>query len=317
MGMRIAGKVLQLAIGGVLGGIIGGIITGDENYLIVLAVGVPVLVTVAGVIGSLGVAKRVRAKSATAAGRPPGIISTMPEVAAETQKGAVLNPVSTARPSEGVVLNGQPVGKPAKANRPPATQAGAGRIAWRVLGIVTIVIGAALALIPAYSTITWIGSDIAAGRPFDGRDMRTGLHQQEAFDRVAALIGSTEVTSINFFDSYLAVSAPYPAGSRTVDRFVYKYGRASHDGPDYSQPDELRDELFEAGDIDMSIVAKLTRQSLDDANIEDVDGVYPSISRFGGDAPEISISISGVYFDAYYSYSLDGELIQRSGSAFE
>jgi hypothetical protein len=316
VGLRILiGKVLQLALGVILGGIIGGIATGDENYILLVGIGTPVVLTVAGLVGAAAAVRTRRATASATGGRPPGIISTMPEVAGAKQQEAVLNPVSTAQPSAGVVLNGQVVGA-AKPGRPAIAVAGPGRVAWNILSVITIVVGAALALIPAYQSLAWIGTDIAAGRPFDGRNMVTGLHQPQAFDQIADLIGSTEVTSINFYDDYLSVSAPVP-GAREVDRYVFKYGRAYREGPDYSQPADLREALFDAGDIDMSLIARLVSESTRDSGIDDIDGIYPSITRFSGGSPEIGIAISGVYFDAYYDYTLTGELIQRSGSAFE
>jgi hypothetical protein len=148
--------------------------------------------------------------------------------------------------------------------------------------------------------------------------MVDGLHQQDAFDQLAAVIGGTEVVSITFSRANIQVSAPTSPGERTVDRFVWSGGVATNQGPDFSQPSDLDAELFDAGGIDMSLVATLVRRSLDDARIEQVDGVYPSIRRAGdGEPPTIDIAISGAYFSAYYSYTTDGELIQRGGSAFD
>lgn len=307
----VAGKVAQLAFGALIGAIIGGIVTGDENYILLIALGVPLVIVVFVAIGAVGAARRVRAKKAAAA--PVGINATLPR---GTQTEAVLNPVSTAQPSPGVVLNGQVVDAPTSP-RPAVGRSGGSRIAWRVLGIVTIAVGAALSLLPAYQSLAWIGHDVVAGRPFDGRDMRTGLHQQEAFDQLAASIGSTEVTSIYFFEDYVAVSAPTSPGARTVDRWVFRYGRVIHEGADYSQPDDIREEVFDAGGIDMSLVAALTNRAIDEFGRDDYEDVYPSIRRFSGEPARIGISISNDYFDGSYEYTLDGELIRRSGSAFD
>jgi hypothetical protein len=313
--MRILfGKVLQLVTGGLFGCILGGILTGNENYWIALAIGFPLLLTVAGIFGARG------ARQQKAAGQPvlrPGIISTIPGMRPKPLDQAVLNPVSTAQPSAGVVLNGETVGaSPAGAAAAPSAE----RLPlwWRALSILTMAAGAAIVLIPSYQMIGWVAQDAVAGRLFDGRDMLTGVHQQDAFDQLAGVIGSTEVVSINFYDSFILVSAPTSPGARTVDSYEWKAGIASRQGPASSQPEDLQGELFDAGDIDMSLVATLVRQSLDDARIEGVDGVYPVIRRPDeNEAPVINIPISGTYFSAYYSYTVTGELIQRSGSAFD
>jgi hypothetical protein len=165
--------------------------------------------------------------------------------------------------------------------------------------------------------VSWLAGDIAAGRPFDGRDMQTGLHLQEAFDELVGVIGGTEVTSIYFYEDSIAVTAPTMPGDRHVDRYIWQYGRPSRLGPDYIQPDDIRAELFDAGDIDMNMVAELVRDAKIESGIRDIDSVYPYISRFGGDDPAIMISLSGAYDDAYYTYTIHGELIEKYGSAFD
>src|SRR5215213_5971793 len=113
--MRIViGKILQLVVGGLLGCLVGGLLTGNENYWIALAVGAPLLITVAGIVGA-GAASQGKKL-----GRPmtlrQGISSTIPGFRPKPQE-AVLNPVSTAQPSTGVVLNGEVVG-PVQGARP-------------------------------------------------------------------------------------------------------------------------------------------------------------------------------------------------------
>jgi hypothetical protein len=301
------GKIIQLVFGGLIGCVVGGIITGNENYWIALAIGFPLLLTVLGIFGARG----VRQRQADGAPVPlrQGIISTIPGMRPTPLAQPVLNPVSTAQPTSGVVLNGEAVKAPEPA-RPPRW--------WRVLSIATIVAGAVLVLLPSHQSITWFASDIAAGRPFDGRDMISGRHQQDAFDQLAGVMGGSEVISISFFADSIQVSAPSSPGARTIDRYQWQAGIASNLGPDFSQPSDPLGELFDAGDIDMDLVATLVRESLDDARLEDVQSVYPSIRRPDvGEDPVIGIPISGAYFSAYYSYSVTGELIQRTGTAFE
>ena len=65
------------------------------------------------------------------AGAAPGIISTIPGMRPAQQQQAVLNPVSTAQPSPGVVLNGEPVADRRLRPRRPTT--GRRRTWWRAL----------------------------------------------------------------------------------------------------------------------------------------------------------------------------------------
>jgi len=78
---------LQLAIGAVIGAVIGAIFTGDPTYTVVWAIGLPVILTIAGIAGSRTVQRRL---PAVASRVPPGIISTTSPRPVQT--AAVLNP---------------------------------------------------------------------------------------------------------------------------------------------------------------------------------------------------------------------------------
>jgi hypothetical protein len=312
----VVGTVLQLLFGAAIGVLLGGIITGNENYWIALAIGFPLLITFGSIAGA---AAASRQKKQDPHGLRPSVLSSIPglTVARPAPPQPVLNP------SSGVLLNGEPV-RPATARATdaagaaPASARPRGRAGWRLLSLLTIAAGAVLVLLPSAQVIAWTASDVVQGRPFDGRDMTVGLHQQEAFDQVAERMGGTEVVEIAFFPDHIDISAPTAPGARTVDRFRWRSGFASNEGPDYSQPADLGQALFDAGALDMSVVADVTRQSIADAALQGLDGVYPRIARAPeGGEPRISIALSGSYFDAYYVYSVDGELLDRSGTAFE
>ncbi len=245
----------------------------------------------------------------------------MTGVAPQTS-GAILNPTSTAGPSTGAVLNGEPItpstvsevmaGPDVKPARPVRLRRG--------IAIVLVLAGMALALIPAYPLIGWIASDVAHGRPFDGRDMRTGLHQNEAVAQIAEVVGSPDVTRVNFYEDYVIVSARTSPRSTTVDTYMWRHGGAYRQGPGGFEP-ELAELLFDASKVDFSVIPSLITIAKRDAGMNDADTYYPSVSRAseaeGYGDPVISISLSNEYFDAYYTFSLDGEIISKSGSAFE
>ena len=270
----------------------------------------------------LGVARSAQSKKSKVPGRKPaGINETVTGVPAKSD-GAVLNPASTAVPSSGVVLNGEPVdgtkgvvippgmpqpeARPVRLRRPLRSSAGAA--------------GAALSLIPAYTMIGWIASDFVHGRPFDGRDMRTGLHQNDAVAQIAEVVGSPDVTRVNFYEDYVIVTARTSPRSTTVDSYMWRYGGAFRSGPGGFEP-ELAALLFDASKIDFSIIPSLITIAKRDSGLNDAEDYYPSVSRAtGGERPGdpvITISLSNDYFDAYYTFSLDGEIISKSGSAFE
>jgi hypothetical protein len=190
----------------------------------------------------------------------------------------------------------------------------------RGIAIAMVALGAALALIPASTMLGWVASDLVQGRLFDGRDMRTGLHQNDAMVQIAEVVGSPDITQANFYDSYVIVTARTSARSDTADTYMWRNGGAYRDGPAGFQPD-LASELFDASAIDFSMIPKLITIAKRDAGMNDAEDYYPSVAREttaeGLGDPVISISLSDEYYDAYYVFSLDGDIVSKSGTAFE
>lgn len=301
--------VVQLLIGAVLGSILGSIFTGDWIYTIVWAVGLPVMLTIAGMLGSRGTKRRVL----TAPGRVPGILSSVHPRPVQTE--AVLNPEPTAVLSAGSAqyagtLNGEPL-DPAVLARMPAPR---GPIPWwsRALAILIVLTGVAVALIPAYRTIGWTATNLAQGR-WDGNDMRSGLHQQEAIDDIARVVGSYEFTSVSFYDSYVLVDGPTRPGATTTDRYEWRYGRVTRDGPASGSLDGL----FDASGIDFSIVGEVVAAAKADTGWNDVTSFYPSVRAGDDGEPEIFVALSNDYYSAGYTYSSEGELLDRYGDGLD
>lgn len=298
--------LLQVLLGVTLGGILGALITGDWLYTIVWAVGMSVTITFAALLGS---------RSSRRASRPPvtatvpGIIQRMTGMPAST--ASVLNPEPTARPAAPTVLNGVPL----ETQTPPPSGDDPRRVPWwsRALALTVILAAAAATLIPAYRTIGWIAGDIAQGR-WDGRDMRVGIHQQEAIDDIAAVVGGYEFTRVNFYDSYVIVDAPTTPGADTTDTYLWRYGRAWREGPEFIQPTDLASELFDASEIDFSLVGELTREAMADTGWPSFESSYPSVIRSSADGPVIVISLTSSYYSASYTFSVEGELLTRTGT---
>jgi hypothetical protein len=311
---RILAFAVPVLVGGMIGAILGGIITGSEGYFIMWGIGLPIVIIAGVALAAVGsdAAKKTRAAQS---GKPTGINQSVitPEVVS-----SVLNANSTAVPSTGVVLNGEPMSATAKAV--PASGANRPVRLRRGIAFVLVLAGAALALIPAYTMIGWIASDTVHGQPFSGRDMRTGLHLNDAVAQIADVVGSPDMTRVGFYEDYVIATARTSPRSTTVDSYMWRYGVAFRQGPGGFEP-ELSALLFDTSTIDFSIIPGLITIAKRDAGMNDADSYYPSVSRASGAEgpgdPVITISLSDDYFDAYYTFSLDGEIISKSGSAFE
>ncbi len=312
---RVLALVVPVLIGAMIGAILGGILTGSETYFLLWGLGIPVVIMAGVGLGVAGSDKRKR--KAAQSGTPGGINQTVTSITPEVVS-SVLNPASTAVPSTGVVLNGEAVD--GKAVPSPAARAVGSVRLRRSIAIVLVVAGAAVTLIPAYTMIGWIASDTVRGQPFTGRDMRTGLHLDDAVAQIADVVGSPDMTRVGFYEDYVIVAARTSPRSTTVDSYMWRYGGAFRSGPGGFEPD-LANLLFDSSKIDFSIIPGLITIAKRDAGMNDADSYYPSVSRAsdadGWGDPVISISLSNDYFDAYYTFSLDGEILSKSGSAFE
>ena len=294
-----------LLVGAVIGGVLGAIFTGDWIYTIVWCVALTLVL----VVVPMFVSRAARKRTLTAPGRVPGIINSQQHQAAPTE--AVLNPPSTAIPSTGATLNGVPVGD---ATAPAPGHTSTGRPVWwnRGLAIVIVLLGIVLTLIPSYRLIGWTAGNIAQGR-WDGNDMRTGLHQQDAVDDLAAFIGGYDFVAVNFYDSYVLVEAPTYVGATTTDQYEWRYGRASRLGP-YSG--EI-DGIFDASQIDFSIIGDLVNEVKADTGWTDFTYYYPSVRDNGEGQVEIDISVANDYYSASYSFTSEGQFVEKYGTGLD
>ena len=179
-----------------------------------------------------------------------------------------------------MVLNGEPVAEANGVTIPPGMpQPEARPVRLRKsVAIVLAIGGAALSLIPAYTMIGWIASDTVHGQPFSGRDMRTGLHLNDAVAQIAEVVGSPDMTRVGFYEDYVIATARTSPRSTTVDSYMWRYGGAFRQGPGGFEP-ELAELLFDTSTIDFSIIPSLITIAKRDSGMNDADSYYPSVSR--------------------------------------
>lgn len=187
--------------------------------------------------------------------------------------------------------------------------------------VATIVAGASLALIPSYTLISWRLAGFAAGE-WNATDMKYGSHQQDAIDQIADVAGSYQFTDIGFHDSYVIVSGLTSPQASTVDRYSWRYGRATRDGADLIQPQDLQAELFDASELDFSVLPQAAKTAIEQSGLEPTD-VYLQVrmpASFDASMPQqplIFVHVNDDYFDASFSYTFELELVHKSGTVFE
>ncbi|CAN5331391.1 hypothetical protein BH10ACT7_BH10ACT7_31530 [soil metagenome] len=178
-----------------------------------------------------------------------------------------------------------------------------------VVSLLIILATAAVVLIPAYGLIGRIASNIAAG-DWDGNNLVTGRYQQLAVDEVAAVAGSYQFTSINFYDDYVIVEGLTRPSAGTTDRYMYRYGRAFREGPSSIQPYDLGAELFDASELDFTRVADVVEDAVQRSGLNDIERKYAGVSR-SAEGIEIWVYLTGPYESLNYTYDFDGNLLSE------
>jgi hypothetical protein len=196
----------------------------------------------------------------------------------------------------------------------PGTAAPSGARGRGGLVISLLATGATIAvvLVPAYGSIGRAFTNLA-NWDLDGGNMITGRYQQLAVDELAAVAGGYDFTDINFYPDYVLADGPTAPGADTTDTYQWRYGRAMREGPEFIQPSDLRAELFDASELDFSVIGAVADDAIGRSRLQDVEEIYLFVRRDPVDAahePVIHVSVNGPYEDAAFTYGFDGALIR-------
>ncbi|MFZ2965083.1 MAG: hypothetical protein WA006_10435 [Rhodoglobus sp.] len=212
-------------------------------------------------------------------------------------------PVSSAAPAWETATTTQP------GTARPVT--GGRRFGLAVSLVITAVV-AALVLLPAWGSIGRAFTDLVTW-DLDGGNMVTGDYQQLAIDQIAAVAGGYDFTSANFYPDYVIVGGLTSPGASTTDSYQWRYGRAFRDGPELIQPSDLAAELFDASELDFSVIGEVVQDALGRSRLDGIDSVYAFVHRDGAEGlPVIMVSISAAYGNVNLTYGFDGRLIRES-----
>ncbi|HEY1105830.1 MAG TPA: hypothetical protein VGE78_06750 [Agromyces sp.] len=219
--------------------------------------------------------------------------------------------------------------------------------------VVAVLAGAALALIPAYPTISAIASgettigDVRYANSWEGRmaaderaradaeaaeaaevaaaGMFVGDNAAQAVDALVAELGSPQVVQLAFWGDRLAAVAPSAPGAMTLDSYGVLRGDVTDDGPAGSQPEPgvLDLQLFDATTFDASMMPELIARAKELSGLPEADPtrdqwVYVSRSGSSDDGPPpvgVDVPVYGEYYDAWVTFSLDGEVVSMRGGA--
>lgn len=150
---------------------------------------------------------------------------------------------------------------------------------WRrvLLAGVTVATAAAV-LIPAYDTIGRTVQAFASGDP-DAAGVVLGDRHQEIVDALAAETGGTQFVRIGFYDGYALAAAPSGPGALTIDGYQFRYDRTEHQGPELIQPADPAAALFDAGEVDWSMIPEHIATAEEHSGIADPTSVIVSVER--------------------------------------
>lgn len=215
------------------------------------------------------------------------------------------------------------------------------------LYVIGAVVGAAVALIPAYSTIGALASgettldDVryasssegkaeAEQRAEDRADAAANMFADDNASRAVQLLtqelGSSQVTRLSFWSTNLSAEAPSAPGAQTLDHFHVSGGEVERSGPSGSQPEpgELDALLFDAARIDYSIMPALIAEAKELSGLPEPDPDGPdqwvhlsrhSVSGFDEPLLTFDVPVDGEYYDAWITFSVTGEVLDLRGGA--
>lgn len=181
-----------------------------------------------------------------------------------TDRMVPLAATATAWPSEPETLLGVP--------KPPSNPARTALLA----GVFVVALG--LALIPAYNTIGRLASAIASGDPA-AAGVVEGTRHGEIVDALVREVGSTQFTSVAFYDGYALATAPSSPGALTIDDYQYRYDRTEHQGPELIQPEDPAGSLFDVSTVDFTDVRGLIAEAKERSGIDEPDSVIVIFER--------------------------------------
>ena len=216
-----------------------------------------------------------------------------------------------------------------------------------ILYVVGAVVGAALALIPAYSTIgalasgdttlddvryasSWEGKAEAEQRAEDEAEAAASMFVDDNASRAVQLLidelGSSQVTRLAFWSTNLSAEAPSAPGAQTLDSYHVSGGEVDRGGASGSQPEpgELEASLFDAAPIDYSIMPALIAEAKELSGLPEPDPDGPdqwvhlsvqNVSGFDERLLTFDVPIDGEYYDAWITFSLTGEVLDMRGGA--
>lgn len=196
---------------------------------------------------------------------------------------------ATAWPSEPETLLG--------VTRPPSHP-------WRTALLAGVfVVAAGLTLVPAYNTIGRMASAVAAGDPA-AAGVVEGTRHGEIVDALVREVGSTQFTSVAFYDGYALATAPSSPGALTIDDYQYRYDRTEHQGPELIQPEDPADSLFDVSTVDFTDVRGLIAEAKERSGIAEPESVIVVFERTmsaddGGERPvQAMVLLYSPYEDA-------------------
>lgn len=220
--------------------------------------------------------------------------------------------------------------------------------------VVAVLVGAALTLIPAYPTIAAIASgettlgEVRYANSWEGRmaadeqaradaeaaeaeaaaaaSMFVGDNAARAVDALVDAIGAGQVVQLSFWGEHLSAIAPSGPGEATLDSWDVVAGEVTNSGPAGSQPDPaaLELQLFDARSVDTSLMPDLIAQAKELSGLSEPDPtrtdqwVYVSRSGSSDSGPPpvvLDVPVYGEYYDAWITFSLEGEVVSMRGGA--
>ena len=185
------------------------------------------------------------------------------------------------------------------------------RPARTVIGIVLVLAGLVVALIPSAEAIGRIGTN---------QSFLTGPNQVRAVDALAQTIGNHELVDIDFYDGYVDAQAPTRPGADTTDNFEYRYGRVARLGAEPGSDGRTKVAEYDARQVDFALIPQLIKDAERRTKITSPTSIHVAVmqpldSKIG-QAPTINVDLEDGYRSDQLHYSPNGQFLDGVGDGF-
>lgn len=139
-------------------------------------------------------------------------------------------------------------------------------------------------------------------------DLLTPAGARQVVSALTNVMGGSKVSAINIYSDYATATAPATAEKNAFDKFEYRDGTATREGPDAVDPDRA---VLDLNEVNWDALPALWQRAEKDLGIDKPNFRYVIIDTdLIDENPELKLYLSDDYGGAYLLANLAGEVVE-------